>query len=96
MRGGWVYILASRYRGTLYVGVTSNIAARIFQHREGSGAEFTRKYDVTRLVYAEQHATIEEAIAREKMLKRWKRDWKFRLIEEGNPDWTDLFDRING
>lgn len=96
MRGGWVYILASSYRGTLYIGVTSNIAARIFQHRERSGAEFTRKYDVTRLVYAEQHATMEEAIAREKMLKRWKRDWKFRLIEEGNPDWTDLFDRING
>ncbi len=96
MRGGWIYILASRYRGTLYIGVMSNIAARNFQHREGGGAEFTRKYDVTRLVYAEQHATIEEAIAREKMLKRWKRDWKFRLIEEGNPDWTDLFDRING
>ncbi|WP_070157667.1 GIY-YIG nuclease family protein [Sphingobium phenoxybenzoativorans] len=96
MRGGWVYILASRYRGTLYIGVTANIAARAYQHKTGIGADFTRKYGVTLLVYAEQHATIEEAIAREKALKKWKRDWKFRLIEEGNPDWIDLYDRING
>jgi putative endonuclease len=96
MRGGWVYILASRYRGTLYIGVTANIAARAYQHKTGTGADFTRKYGVTLLVYAEQHATIEEAIAREKALKKWKRDWKFRLIEEGNPDWLDLYDRING
>jgi len=96
MRGGWVYILASRYRGTLYIGVTSNIAARTFQHKAETGAAFTRKYGVTLLVHAEQHATIEEAIAREKALKKWKREWKFRLIEEENPDWLDLYDRING
>lgn len=87
-----VYILASRMRGTLYVGVTSDIAARVAQHRDGTGSEFATKYRVHRLVYAEIHATMQEAIAREKQLKSWQRAWKIRLIEEANPEWRDLFE----
>jgi len=96
MRGGWVYILANRYRGTLYIGVTSDIAARSWQHREGSGSGFTARYDVKRLVHAEQYPTIIEAIAREKAFKKWRREWKIELIEQANPEWDDLFERING
>ncbi|MCF8706767.1 GIY-YIG nuclease family protein [Rhizorhapis sp. SPR117] len=94
-KGGWVYILASRYRGTLYIGVTANLAQRIWQHRNGMGSDHVRKYDVFRLVYTEPHTIIQEAIQREKQLKRWKRDWKIRLVEEQNPDWVDLFDLLN-
>jgi putative endonuclease len=91
-----VYILASKRNGTLYIGVTSNLAARIFAHRNGKGAEFTRKYRVTRLVHIEPFADVRDAIAREKALKKWNRGWKLRLIEESNPDWNDLFDTLNG
>ena len=94
-KGGWVYIMADRYRGTLYVGVTAYLPERTMQHREGRGAAFARKYRLARLVWCEQHALIEEAIVREKRIKKWNRAWKFRLIEEMNPDWEDLFDRIN-
>jgi putative endonuclease len=73
MKGGWVYILANRYRGTLYVGVTSNIAARSWQHRAGTGSNFASRYGVSRLVYVEEYPTITEAIAREKALKKWRR-----------------------
>jgi putative endonuclease len=96
MKGGWVYILANRYRGTLYIGVTSNIAARSWQHRTGSGADFTRRYAVSRLIYAEEYPTMLEAIAREKALKKWRREWKVELIEKANPDWDDLFERLHG
>jgi putative endonuclease len=96
LKGGWVYILASRYRGTLYIGVTSNIAARSWQHREGSGSDFAKRYEVRRLVYTEEYPTIAEAIAREKALKKWRRDWKIELVEAANPEWDNLFDRING
>ena len=96
MKGGWVYILASRYRGTLYIGVTADIARRSWQHREGIGSGFTKRYEVHRLVYAEEYPTIAEAIAREKALKKWRRDWKIELVEKANPDWDDLFDRLNG
>lgn len=75
-QGGWVYILASRYRGTLYIGVTADLARRMWQHRNGVGSEFVQEYGVCRLVYVEQHPNVNDAIVREKRLKRWKRDWK--------------------
>ena len=84
-----VYILASRKHGTLYIGVTSNLANRLYQHVEGEGGGFTGKHDVKRLVYAEFHETMVDAIAREKQFKKWKRAWKVRLIEEVNPEWAD-------
>lgn len=93
-RGGWTYIITNRPRGTLYVGVTSALAARIDQHRRGIGADYCRRYNLHRLVHAEPHETIQQAIAREKAIKDWHRAWKVRLIEENNPDWDDLFDRI--
>ncbi|KHK92438.1 GIY-YIG nuclease family protein [Novosphingobium malaysiense] len=92
--GGWTYILTNKPRGVLYIGVTSNIAARIAQHRSGTGSAFCRRYGLNRLVLVESHAEILSAIAREKALKAWKRDWKIRLIERNNPDWTDLFERL--
>ena len=95
MRGGWVYIMADRYRGTLYTGVTSDIAARMWAHNEGRGSKFCVRYGLTRLVYAEQAPTIEEAIAREKAIKKWNRAWKIELIERANPDWLDLWDTLN-
>ena len=73
MRGGWVYIMTERYRGTLYTGVTSDIAARVWAHRNGRGSRFCSRYGLTRLVYAEEAPTIEEAIPREKALKKWNR-----------------------
>ena len=86
-----VYIMASRRNGTLYVGVTNNIAVRALQHRTGAGGEFTRKYGVTRLVWYEFHSDINEAIIREKRIKKWERQWKLELIESFNPEWTDLY-----
>jgi putative endonuclease len=85
-----VYILASRRYGTLYIGVCNNPGDRLLQHRTGRGSQFVRKYGVTRLVYMETYASPQEAIAREKQLKNWHRDWKIRLIEQDNPDWRDL------
>ena len=95
MRGGWVYVMADCYRGTLYIGVTANIAARVWAHREGRGSKFCARYDLTRLVYAEHAPTIEEAITREKAMKKWNRAWKIELIERANPDWLDLFETFN-
>jgi putative endonuclease len=85
-----VYILASKRNGTLYTGVTSNLLARIYQHRIGAVPGFTREYGVKLLVWFEQHATMESAILREKRIKKWNRAWKLALIETGNPDWRDL------
>ena len=85
-----VYILASEPYGTLYIGVTSNLAARIEAHRSGSVGGFTKQYGVHTLVYLEVHADIYEAIQREKRLKKWNRAWEIRLIEEINPEWKDL------
>ncbi|SMF70618.1 putative endonuclease [Tistlia consotensis] len=90
MRQPCVYILASRQNGTLYVGVTSDVVARAWQHRTDAVDGFTRRYGVHRLVHVESFGTMEEAILREKKLKRWKRAWKIALIEQGNPDWRDL------
>jgi putative endonuclease len=85
-----VYLLASRRNGTLYVGVTSNLPSRIFQHRSGLIPGFTREYGVKLLVWFEQHATMESAIIREKRIKKWNRAWKLELLEADNPDWRDL------
>ena len=86
----YVYILASRRYGTLYIGVTTNVRTRLEQHRAGHGSHFVRQYEVFRLVHVEEFASPQEAISREKQLKNWRRDWKIRLIEEANPDWSDL------
>ena len=93
-KGGWVYIMADRYRGTMYVGVTADLAARIFQHRSGDGSDFCARYQLHRLVWAERGDAIEDCIAHEKRIKRWRRQWKFDLIESGNQDWSDLYDLL--
>ena len=85
-----VYILASRHYGTLYIGVTSNLPARLWQHRNNAISGFTSKYDVHRLVHFEMFVEMEPAILREKQLKRWHRQWKINLINENNPHWADL------
>ncbi len=87
----WVYLLASKKGGTLYVGVTRSLSRRIADHREGRGSEFAARDGALRLVYAEHHATPEEAIAQEKRIKHWRRAWKIALIERANPDWNDLY-----
>jgi len=92
-KGGWVYIMANRYRGGMYVGVTADVLRRVHQHREGSGAIHAADFAKQRLVYAERHEEIAHAIAREKLVKKWRREWKFALIEADNPDWDDLWDR---
>ncbi len=89
-RGGWTYILTNRAYGVLYVGVTADIDKRLWEHQSGLGSGFCRLYGLDRLVLSEQHATIEEAIAREKQLKKWRRQWKIELIEAANPEWLDL------
>jgi putative endonuclease len=86
-----VYILASARNGTLYVGVTSDLCGRIAAHKQGLLPGFTKKYNVKLLVYVEEFGTMDEAIAREKQLKRWARAWKIALIEKNNPEWRDLF-----
>jgi putative endonuclease len=89
-----VYILASRRNGTLYVGVTSDPVRRIWEHREGIVPGFTKRYGVKTLVYYELHATMDAAITREKQIKEWQRAWKLALIEERNPDWSDLYGEL--
>ncbi|MCL1076618.1 GIY-YIG nuclease family protein [Parashewanella spongiae] len=89
-----VYILASKRNGTLYIGVTSNLIKRIWEHKNNIVEGFTQKYSVHRLVYFEQHDNMESAITREKQLKAWKRQWKINLIEETNPSWNDLWKSI--
>ena len=94
MRKPRVYILASKRNGTLYVGVTSNLAQRLEQHRSEAVEGFSRRYAVYRLVWCEDHDTMASAIAREKTIKKWNRAWKLRLIEEMNPDWRDLVEDL--
>jgi putative endonuclease len=91
-KGGWVYIMADRYRGGTYVGMTADLVRRIYQHREGTGSIHVAEYGKTKLVYTERHEDIGSAIAREKLVKKWRRPWKFALIEADNPDWRDLWD----
>ena len=90
----WVYILASKIGGTLYIGVTNNLARRGYEHRSGELSGFSKQYGVHRLVYYEPHNDIEAAIRREKRLKKWNRAWKIRLIEKANPNWDDLYPQI--
>jgi len=90
-----VYILASKRNGTLYTGVTSHLLKRVWQHKQKYINGFAEKHNVTSLVYFELHADMQAAIAREKQIKAWKRDWKKNLIEEQNPYWNDLWDNIN-
>ncbi|CAN0198557.1 unnamed protein product [Chrysoparadoxa australica] len=91
-----VYILASQRNGTLYTGVTSDPVRRVWEHREGLGSAFARRYGVSRLVWYELHSTMDTAIQREKRIKTWNRAWKLRLIEETNPRWLDLYDDLAG
>jgi putative endonuclease len=94
MKNPCVYILAKQRNGTLYIGVTSNLSARIWQHKNKYVEGFTEKYDVNLLVWYESHETMESAIAKEKAMKKWNRIWKLRVIEQMNPDWRDLYEDI--
>lgn len=94
MKTYYIYILASKKNGVLYIGVTNNLVNRTNQHKKGYVASFTNKYFVKRLVYFESTNDINEAIKREKQLKKWKRQWKIELIERNNPNWNDLYDKI--
>lgn len=95
MPAGFVYILASKPHGTLYIGITSNLLKRMEEHGRGIGSVFVRKYGVKRLVYFEEYPLYVDAIRRETNLKRWKRDWKIALIEKANPEWSDLLESWN-
>jgi putative endonuclease len=90
----WVYILASKPFGTLYVGVTNDVVRRAYEHREGIFEGFTKQHGVKMLVYYEEHATVLDAIQREKNIKHWPRAWKIDLVRKLNPEWRDLFDEI--
>ena len=94
--GGFVYIMASRRNGTIYIGVTSDVTKRVWEHREGMIEGFTKKHGCKMLVWFERHDTIEAAILREKQMKEWKRAWKLRVIEEMNLGWDDLFELVCG
>jgi putative endonuclease len=86
--------MTNKPRGLPYIGVTTNLPARVSRHRDGKGSAYCRRYNLDKLVYAEEHATVIEAIAREKAMKAWKRDWKIELIEKANPEWRDLWDDL--
>ena len=94
MRGGWIYILTNRPNGTLYIGVTSNLIQRVWQHREGVLPGFTKRYGLKRLVYFEAYDDISVAIQREKNVKHWPRTWKVRLILASNTEWRDLYETL--
>ncbi|UAB77443.1 GIY-YIG nuclease family protein [Erythrobacter sp. SCSIO 43205] len=93
-QGGFVYIMASRRNGTIYIGVTSDLPKRVWEHREERIEGFTKKYGCKTLVWFEPHDTIKAAITRERQMKEWKRSWKLRVIEEKNPNWDDLFELV--
>jgi len=94
MRYSYVYLLCSERNGTLYVGVTSDLKKRVWEHKDGIYKGFTEKYNIHKLVWFEVHEDIEHAIAREKAIKKWNRKWKLRIIEEMNPKWEDLYDSL--
>ena len=94
MAGGWVYVMTNRPNGTLYIGVTNDIVRRVWEHREGLCDGFTKRYGLTRLVYAEEYPTILDAIRREKAMKRWPRAYKIRVVLGANPDWADLYETL--
>jgi len=91
---GWVYIITNRRDGTLYVGVTSDLPRRAYEHREGLIKGFSKRYGLKLLVYCEEHDDIRDAIQREKTIKHWPRTWKVRLIHRMNPEWADLYDQL--
>ncbi|GAA5024550.1 endonuclease [Marivirga lumbricoides] len=93
-KGGYVYIVSNVTRSTLYIGITSNLAERSYQHKFEEGSEFTKKYHCSDLIYYEFFESIEEAIEREKVLKKWNRQWKIDLIREQNPLFKDLYDEV--
>ncbi|MFC3677689.1 GIY-YIG nuclease family protein [Ferrovibrio xuzhouensis] len=94
MAGGWIYIVTDKPYGTLYTGVTSDIQRRAWEHREAVADGFTKRHGLKRLVYIEAHDTIQDAILREKRVKRWRRAWKIELIQSVNPTWADLYDTL--
>jgi putative endonuclease len=96
VRSYWVYILASKPRGTLYIGVTNGLILRVEQHKTAKVSSFTRKYKVNRLVWLQEFADVREAIQREKTMKEWPRAWKVNLIERENPHWEDLYPSLPG
>lgn len=95
-KGGYVYVMTNKPFGVLYTGVSADIAARVTAHREGRGSSFCKKWNLHRLVLLEWHDDIEDAIAREKAMKRWLRQWTLRHVSENNPNWDDLYETING
>jgi putative endonuclease len=95
-QGGYVYIMANKPLGRVYIGVTANITERVAAHKEGRGSSHCKRWNLDKLVYIERHETILEAISREKAMKKWLRLWKLRLVSENNPNWDDLFLTING
>ncbi len=95
MAGGWIYIMTNQPNGTHYIGVTSDLVRRVHEHRTGVIDGFTRRYGLRQLVYTEEYADITSAIRREKVLKHWPRARKVRLIQTVNPNWEDLYDRLN-
>jgi len=94
VKNSYVYILASKRNGTLYIGVTNDLIKRIYEHKNSLVRGFTEKYKVHKLVYYEEHSDIYEAIEREKQMKKWNRKWKINLIEEFNPEWEDLYYKL--
>lgn len=95
MKTYWVYILASRPGGAIYVGVTNDLSRRVWEHKEGRGSEHTRRYGITRLVYYESYPDVRDAIQRESNIKHWPRSWKTQLIAALNPTWRELYDELN-
>ena len=94
MQGGWVYIMTNKPRGTLYIGVTSDLPRRTWEHREGVVEGFTKRLGLKRLVFAEKHEDIQTAVQREKTMKHWPRAWKLTVIVAQNPDWDDLYEKL--
>lgn len=90
----FVYIIASKRNGTLYTGITNDLSRRVWEHRNGYVSGFTKKYGVKTLVWFEHHTDVNAAVSREKRIKRWRRQWKVRLIEEMNPNWNDLYEEV--
>jgi len=96
MKEYYVYMISNKKCGTIYTGVTNNLIRRIYEHKQGLADGFSKKYQLHRLVYFELHIDINEAILREKIIKKWRREWKFNLIERNNPHWVDLYVEIIG
>ncbi len=96
MKQYYVYMLASKRNGTLYIGVTNNLVRRVYEHKQGLIEGFVKKYNVNQLVFYEETNDVESAINREKQMKKWKRQWKIDLIQKNNPKWEDLYNEITG